>query len=145
MKNMKKIIYLAIATIALSSCIHMRTIFPSGDIITLSRSVGSFNKVEVSAGISLYAYNGEQEVLIETYENIQNHVQVYVRNNTLYIKPENQISFGGNTRIRAYVTAEIIECIEASGGSKVMLNEGLTANRISLEGTGGSQFEGSTE
>lgn len=142
---MKKLLYITAVLITFASCITINTIFPSGSITTESRHVSSFNRVEVKGGIQLIAYNGEQDVLVETYENIHRHVEVFVKKNCLYIKPANHISFGGNTKIKVYVTNDIFDMIDASGGSKVIFPEKLVSESTTLNGSGGSQFEGEIE
>lgn len=138
---MKKTILFIAVIISLNACITINTIFPSGNITSETRYVDYFNKISVSSGIQLIVYNGEQDVLVETYENFLCHVQTYVRNNCLYIRPESHISFGGNARVKVYVTAEIIESIDASGGSKVYIPALLASNKLSLTGAGGSNFD----
>lgn len=138
---MKKILYFATILLLFSSCITFNTVFPSGRITSEIRNVDYFEKISVSSGIQLVAYNGRQEVTVETYENIQDYVETYVRNNCLYIRPQNQISFGGNARITVYVTAELIKSIDASGGSKVEIPGLLRSNELSLNGSGGAKFD----
>lgn len=138
---MKKLFYISILTV-FTSCLHFDWVCPSGDIVTETRNVSNFEKISVSSGIELIVYNGRKEVLVETYENIQCHIETYVKKNCLYIKPTNHTSFKGNTRIKVYVTNDYISSIEATGGSRVQIPELLLADELSLEGTGGARFTG---
>ena len=142
---MKKILLILSTVFAFVSCITVNTIFPSGNITTENKYVDQFQRIDVSAGIELIVSNGQQEVQIETYENIHRYIDVYVRNNCLYIKPSGHISFGGKTRIKAYVTNDIIQRIEASGGSHVVISQKIISEQLSLIGSGGSHIEGAIE
>ncbi len=138
---MKKLFILTILLLLLNSCVNCNTVFPAGDIVSEVRSVNYFEKISVSSGIQLIVYNGEQDVLVETYENIVSYVETYVRNNCLYIQPQNHISFVGNARIKVYVTAELIESVHAAGGAKVYIHSILKSDKLSLSGSGGAGFD----
>ncbi|NDV47232.1 DUF2807 domain-containing protein [Paludibacter sp. 221] len=137
---MKKIIFFIATIFAFSACITINTIFPSGSIVSETREVNSFDKVSVSAGIQLIVSNGVQDVVVETYENIIDHVETYVRNNCLIVRPSNHVSFGGNSRIKIYVTAEYISSVDAAGGSNVYIPNPLVASKMLLQGSGGAKF-----
>lgn len=143
---MKKLLLIAPFILLFVSCIMVNPIAPSGKITTETIGVNSFSRVEVGGGIELIVYNGEQEVLIETHDNIHKHIDVYVSKNCLYIKPSKHINFRGGVKIKAYVTNDIFSSIDAGGGSKVIMPEGgIVADYLDLNGSGGSRFEGDIE
>ncbi len=139
---MKKIFLLTTFTLVLMSCNDIDKIAPKGPVTKEYKTLESFNEVSVASGIGLIVKNGTQEVYIETNKNIQDYIQTSVKNGRLIIKTQTRISFYPPSKITAYVSAELIQAISASGGSSVQIEETLTADKLSLDGSGGASFKG---
>ena len=138
-KGFKTMFFVTILLV-LNAC-NVDTIFPSGKIVSETRNVNYFEKISVSAGIKLVVYNGEQDVFVEAHENLHKYMEIYVKDNCLYVHPQNKISFGGNSQITVYVTAEHIKSVSAAGGAKVEIPALLSSDELSLKCSGGSKLE----
>jgi hypothetical protein len=140
---MKKHIFIfaALFTLAVSSCSFWGfvSVDPSGQYITKKVQTTSFENVSVSSGFELIlTQDSLRELSIETYENIQSYIVVEVVDNTLRIHPEEGINFSGDPKVKIHLSCNILNKISSSGGGRINLNNGWTADelRVSLSGGG---------
>ena len=89
----------------------------AGTTIQQEFDVSSFNKIIVNERIELIVKDGvEQEVIVETGENLLNDVKAIVENNTLILTNNNKCNFVrdyGNTKITV-TTPNLIELRNSS-------------------------------
>lgn len=111
------------------------------------RTVSSFHAIEVSHGIDLYlTQSGTEEVAVSAAKDEdRDKIMTVVENGVLkiyYDSPGNISFIWGNRKLRAYVSVKNIDGLDASGGSDVDINGTLTAEKLKLELSGGSDFKG---
>jgi len=93
----------------------------SGNIVTETRDVGSFSRIEASAGVNvdLVVDAGRQPGVSVTYDdNLLDRVATQVEGDTLVIKHSGSIRLLGDGRFVTVVVADI-EGIGASSGSNI--------------------------
>ena len=140
---MKKIIIIMCTALFLLSCDDMKTIRPSGKTTSEEHPVKLFNKILVSKGINVVVSNhAEQKVIVETQQNLHEYVDVFVTNECLIISLKPNISLGGKSRITVYATAEVVDHIVASEGSKVEIPNGISFTTLRLKAESGSEIKG---
>lgn len=113
----------------------------SGDIITETRQVGDFDRIEISGGIDVDLHvdpAAEQEIIVTFDDNLMDRIITRVTGSTLMIGFESGVQFTGGGRFVA-VIANDLEALEVSGGSDV--NGSGAVDFYLLEASGGSDAE----
>lgn len=112
------------------------------------RKVETFHGIEVSGGIDLYLdqSNSTAVAVSATDEEDRDMIRTVVENGILKIyfkKPDSWLSVSwGNKQLKAYVSVKQIDILRASGGSDILINEGLNCQNLSLSLSGGSDCKG---
>ncbi|MDP3437899.1 MAG: head GIN domain-containing protein [Bacteroidales bacterium] len=147
---MKKsfLITIAVLIVAISSCscLDFVSINPSGPYTAKKINVGSFENVSVSNGFELIlTQDPNQELVIETYENIHDYIVVRVDGSTLKIYREGGIFFSGNSNVKIYLSCNHLEKITGSGGSRIYLENGWEGDQLKVSLSGGGRITGAVE
>ena len=108
----------------------------SGNLITETRDVGSFTRIDVSGGVTVELTvdpNASQSVSVTYDDNLLEDVVTRVDANTLIIELEGVFLITGSGRFVTVVT-EVIDGIEASGGSDVTGSGVIDSYRLTASG-----------
>lgn len=111
----------------------------------VKRNVTSFHAIQVSDGIDLYLTQGNEAVAVSaSSEEYRNKIITKVENGVLKIYYEHAINFswGNNRKMKAYVSFKTLDGLNASGGSDVYAEDGISTNDLSAHFSGGSDFRG---
>ncbi|PWT97093.1 MAG: DUF2807 domain-containing protein [Bacteroidetes bacterium] len=111
------------------------------------RKVSGFHAVHVSHGIDLVLTPGTSEkvVISASDPELTNKILTEVKDGVLKIYIENQNwnwHWGKNTRMVAYVSYKQIDDLDASGGSDIKVEGTISGERLSLDISGGGDFNG---
>lgn len=109
-----------------------------------SRKASGFHGVQVSGGIDLYLSNGPESVSVSAATTeIRDHMITEVVNGILRIHLEQDWHLGlRNPRMKAYVSIQKLNDLDASGGSDVYLQNKITGDDINMRLSGGSDLKG---
>jgi len=119
-----------------------RVVAGNGDVTVTQREVDSFTGVRVSGSYRVNLVpGGHGPVIVETDENIQDHVITEVRDNTLYIRTRNETSIRRYTEMNITVNAAVIEDLRTSGSSRITF-DGLHQNTLDVRTSGSSRISG---
>ena len=113
----------------------------SGDLVTESRSVGSFDGLDVSEGINvnlLVDPGAVPSVSVTFDDNLLSKLVTEVRGGTLVIEFDGSVSILGSGRF-VDVTVDSLDSIEVSGGAD--LNGSGTATDYRLSASGGADVD----
>ena len=110
-KAMKtKYIFIFLLSIALASCIRVKTgdgsheIEKNGSEVTDNSVVEAFNQLDINGVFQVYLKQGEQESLvIETDKAVAKHIISKVSNNTFYLSMEDDCDLGDIDPIKIYM------------------------------------------
>lgn len=111
---------------------------------TETRTVNSFNAIDVSAGIDLYLKMGAtEEVKVVADDDVIDEIVTEVKNGTLHIYMKkgnlfNFFNFGSTTSRKVYVTATQINRVHASSGSDVQSENTLRGDALEVRSSSGS-------
>jgi hypothetical protein len=124
----------------LSACVR-RVVYGSGEVVTASREVKSFDQVDVCCGMELILTQGEEIYLeIEAEDNIMDEIITMVTGRTLQIKYRYNYPdtiYRPTRPIRIYLTTEKIRDIDISGGGLLEVGQ-IETDRLRVDLSGGS-------
>lgn len=109
-----------------------------GPVVTQERPTDSFDSIVLSGPIDLKVDANEKarRVAVQTQENLQSHVDTYVKERTLYIAPKGNFSTSGHNPT-VLVDLDTLGKLTAMGSGETSLQdvEGKSL-QVSLEGSG---------
>lgn len=109
---------------------------------------GSFTAIEVSHSIDLYLTQGNEEAVAVSAATtaIRDRIVVTVENGTLRIRiadtGSNWWRNTSNKKMKAYVSFKSLGKLVASGASDVIVEGGITVDKLQLNVSGASDFKG---
>jgi len=139
---MKKYMLSACAVIIFSSAIAQKTF---NDPNAAIRNVSSFHAIQISDGIDLYLTQGNEALAVSAInEEVRNKITTKVEDGVLkiYYGHEGVTLDRGNKKMKAYVSFKTLDKLQASGGSDVYADEGISATELNVHLSGGSDFHG---
>ncbi len=140
---MKKLL-LIFAVFAFNSFLYAQQVV--NDPNAEKRNAPGFHGIEVSGGIDLYLSQGQEAVAVSASESkFREKIKTEVKNGVLKIWYESNSNIRidwSNRKLKAYVSFKNLDMVEASGGSDVKVEGSIAVSTLSLDVSGGSDFEG---
>jgi hypothetical protein len=140
---MKKVFSLMLAVVSLVVGQAQKTIRDANAEV---RNVSGFHKIEVSGGINLYLSNGEEAVAVSASDvEVRNRIKTEVKNGVLKIYYDWKTGVKLNLKnisLKAYVSFKDLDGLSASGGSDVKVDGTIKSDKLNLQLSGGSDFNG---
>jgi hypothetical protein len=132
------------AFISFSSCTKDRVI-ASSSITSETQYVSGFDAVEIGGSFTAYVEIGEEEsVVLEVNENLHAFIEVYTEGSTLVVRPKNNVNItGSQTHLVVYITTRDIRELDASGASRIYVQEPIEGSVLDLHASGASRIEAS--
>ncbi len=131
------------AMAVVSTAFSQRTI---NDPNAEKRNVVGYHAVEVGGGIDLYLSEGEETVVVSASDTrYRERIRTEVKNGILKIWYDWKSGFhfeSGNKKMKAYVSYKKLDRVEGSGGSDVYVDGELKAEKLSIQVSGGADFNG---
>jgi len=141
--NKQIFVFLILTAVVLQSCSFFGDIIkPEGNKVVDTYSVSDFRKISISGKMSLELMNGEQELRIETFENVHEYIETSVRNGELKVETKRNTKFSKDPQITLFVTADLINQIRISGSSNVYFVD-YNTNDIAVRTSGSGNLYGS--
>ncbi|MCE7995473.1 MAG: DUF2807 domain-containing protein [Roseivirga sp.] len=136
--KLKNLLLLVMALTLVVSC-DDNGIFASGSIISETRSVDNFHSLDISVPANIYiSQEPDQNLRIETHENIMSVVE------TVVINGELNISLSRSLRrletLDIYISAADYERIELSGAASLRSEGCLNLDNLDIRSSGASNF-----
>lgn len=130
-----------IVTLLIQGCIGLRTVRGTGDMTTEDREVSSFTALELATIGNVEIELGNEESLrVEAEDNLIQHIETEVRDNTLRIKNRRNVTILPTQAIFYYVTVKDLDSISVSGLGNVNTPD-LQADNFSINISGGGDIE----
>ncbi len=144
-KNRTILLILAASALILMACSFgsLGMVRGSGDVMTETRDVSGFDRVEVHDGGSLHLVQGDTEALkIEAEDNIMPYLTSRVVNNTLILEFDDSARKGFMTTrpINYYLTMKEIRGLAISGGGDIEASE-ITTSDLDTNISGGGNLD----
>lgn len=113
---MKRFLLLLSTVFTFASCDHTTG---SGNIVTETRSTGSFEAITVGGSFDVEVKMGDAlSVVVEADDNIIKYIETKVSGNTLKIRTEDLHSYS-DVHMKVYVTVPSLRAISASASAEV--------------------------
>jgi hypothetical protein len=145
---MKKLaILLASATLVVAATAQKTINDPNAE----KRNVSGYHAIQVSGGIDLYLSPGTESVAVSAAEiKHRDRIRTEVKDGVLKIwydyDRDNRIRMEwGNRKMKAYVSFKELDRLEGSGGSDIIVDGVIKSNSLSLDISGGSDFDGKVD
>ncbi len=140
---MKQFFIFLFACFILSSC-RFKT--GSGNIVTESRSVNSFDAISVGGGFEVEVKTGPVvSVTVEADDNIIKHIETKISGNTLKISTEDLHNYS-DVHMKVYITAPSVSTIKASASAEVTVQDVLKNNgKLTFKASSGSEINAEVE
>ena len=129
----QRILILFVLIFSLYSCIN--TVDGDGNVVTEERTVNTFNKIDISGHFEVFIKQGKQEnVEIETDQNLLQLIETETKKNTLYIKSKEPI--GNAKSLKLYITVVQIEDIDISGAVELISKGTIVSDELEIDISG---------
>jgi Putative auto-transporter adhesin, head GIN domain len=114
----------------------------SGNIVSETKNVTTFTKVNVSSSIDVDVQQGnETSVVVEADDNLIKYVEVNVINNELKIRMKDMVNLR-NATIKVHVVAPQYNGFISSASSEIVSNSVITStDKITLKASSSSKIE----
>lgn len=141
---MKKLVLLSIIILGALTTWAQKTVYDANAQVRTARG---FHAIHVSGGIDLYLSSGEEAIAVSAKDlEDRDRIRTEVENGVLKIWYDwkGGVGFlkGVNRQLKAYVSYKTLDRLSASGGSDLVVDGTINANRFSMEVSGGSDFRG---
>ena len=122
---MKHFLILLFAIFTLASCDQTTG---SGDIVTVTRTTGSFDAISVGGSFDVEVKMGDAiSVVVEADDNIIKYIETKVSGNTLKISTEDLHNYS-DVHMKVYVTIPALSKISAAASADVVAENILTSS-----------------
>jgi hypothetical protein len=118
------------------------------DANATTRNVRNFHAIEIADGVDLYLTQSNEEAVAvsASTDEYRNRIRTEVVNGVLKIDFDQEgtwkLNWFGNRKLKAYVSIKTLDKLFASGGSDVFIDKELSATRLTITLSGGSDFRG---
>src|SRR5687767_332586 len=114
------------------------------------RNVGSFHSIKVSHAIDLVLSQSDVEAIAvsASKDEYRDRIKTTVDNGVLkiwYDEEEKWYRNRGNKKLKAYVSFKTLDRLTASGASDVTVTGKITADKLTMEFSGASDFRGTVQ
>ncbi|MBS1496349.1 MAG: DUF2807 domain-containing protein [Bacteroidetes bacterium] len=105
---------------------------------------GSFTKIRVSGAIDVFLSQSEtQSIAISASEDkFKNGIKTEVENNVLNIYYDGEKNWRNNKKLKVYVSFKMLDELQATGASDILVAGTLTASDLQVNLSGASDFKG---
>lgn len=123
------------------SCNFMGGVRGKGEVISKERTVNEdYTALKVSRGLDVILIrDSEPKVIVEANENLHDYIEIYVKNNTLYVTAKENIYSADKKDI--FVSYEVLNKISASSGAHISSEHIVTEKNLALHVSSGADID----
>ena len=116
------------------------TVRGNGNIISANRQIASANKIKLAGGYDVVLVKGPGASLkIEADDNLMSHIITQNEGGWLVIKSKNHERLVSDTKIKIYITTDVLEAVELAGSGDINGKDKFTGGdhlEIKIAGSG---------
>lgn len=145
---MKKLFLLLLIVVSATVFAQNKTII--NDKNAVPRSIKGFHAIRVSDGIDLFLSYGEEAAAVSaSEEKYRDKIKTEVDNGVLKIwydnDMSNQIIWTNKRNLRVYISFKVLDMINASAGSDIIVDGTIKGTSLTLKVSSGSDFKGNVD
>lgn len=137
----KRSLVAALAILAFSTLHSCKPVIGNGNMKEESRSVSTFNSIEISAPVkaTITVQEGAAaSVQLSGYENLLQQIKTEISNNKLRIFLPDGLRVETDKEVEAKITVPSLAALDLSGASDAVINGRITGNEFILDISGSS-------
>jgi hypothetical protein len=134
---MKSLIYFTLSLVLLSSC--GETIKGDGNLVTEERPMEAFTELKVSGMFTVVLIQGEPKVVIDTDQNLLEHISTAVDKNKLTLSSNNKMLQTDQLVLTVYYRS--IEEVDLSGACDLETSGSINGESFALEVSGAAEAD----
>jgi hypothetical protein len=140
MKTIVTFLTLGVLSVSLTSCMFMGpSVKGDGEVKEKVREVGQFHGVRVTSGMNVHLIQGDQQkVVVSADANLHELIETKVEDGILEIKALANIWHAREKKV--FVTSPDLSEISGTAGSNIFTDNQLTAGKIHIKGSAGSNI-----
>jgi len=137
----KIIVTLCLSALCCSCNIAFNGIRGKGDVVQKEKTIDeNFNTIKSSRGLDVVLTNKkDRKVIIDANENLHQHIEVYVKGETLYITSDKNIYQADEKTV--YVSYNKLGKISATSGASVTSQGAVVQKDLSISATSGADID----
>ncbi|RZS93314.1 head GIN domain-containing protein [Aquimarina brevivitae] len=142
MTTLVKILVTAFLSLFLASCnMNFNGIQGEGEVIRKEKTIDkAFTGVKASKGLDVILIKSDDaKVIVEANENLHQHIEVYVENNTLYVTSDKNIYRADEKNV--FVSYKSLNKIASSSGASISSEATVVERNLTLKASSGSDIE----
>ncbi len=142
MTTLAKILVTFCLSLACCSCnIVFDGIKGQGEVIKKERTINeNFDAVKASRGLDVILVgDGENKVVVEANENLHEHIEVYVKDNTLHVTSDENIFYADEKNV--YVSYDQLNKVHVNSGASITSSEPVVQKDLALSATSGADIK----
>ena len=113
----------------------------SGPMVTRDFEVSSFDAINITGGYGIvWRESTDVSVTVAIQENLLEHLDISVRNGTLYVEPQRSFSTTGDNTPRIYINTPYLTGISISGAATASGWDTIQAESFSVEAWGSADL-----
>lgn len=124
---------LSILTVLFTAC--GPSVEGTGNVVKKEHQLDEFSNIKISGGFEVQLRQGNRnEVIIETDENLHEHIEVFVEDNKLIIEPKQRLRKA--EELIVYITTKDIRKIDLNGAVELKTKSKIKSKSLSIDGSG---------
>lgn len=146
MKTKAILILILTISISFTSCKKSDVeITPSGNVITESRVITGFNRLDIYDAFNIYVTFSESEesIQVEADDNLQAHILVIKSGDRLVVMFEDDIKVNGSATLNIHITLPELLQVQGEGAINYYFENQFIGNDLDVALTGASSLTGS--
>lgn len=127
------------------SCeIYDHDVVPDSNVTIVQATYSEYQSIDVSTAFTVFVSFSDTDELIEieANDNLHQYIEVRKENGVLKIGLEDNVRVRGNSTLKAYITTKSISGFEASGASRIIVENPVIEEVIHVYLSGASVFLG---
>lgn len=108
----------------------------SGNVTTENRSISNFTKIKAEGVFKVYLKQTDVDgVKVETDDNLQEYIEVFVKDQTLMVRMKKNTSIGNSTKMNVYVSFKQVDEIVNSMVGNLESEGAINADKLTFIST----------
>ncbi|GAA4274924.1 head GIN domain-containing protein [Aquimarina gracilis] len=141
MTTLAKILVTLCLSLACCSCnVVFDGIRGEGEVVRKERTINAdFDAVKASRGLDVILVNdGDNKVIVEANKNLHEHIEVYVKENTLHVTSDQNIYSADEKNV--FVSYDKINQLKVNSGASISAQEPVVQKELNLSATSGADI-----